>query len=243
MNDFRTELYERYVSSFKGSHSRPSEAELKRYWAWCRHKYLPIINALPREAAVLDLGCGAGQMLEFLKDEGFTNAQGVDISREQVEIARSRGLNAEVGDAIAFLKAHENAFDLLVAFDFFEHFSKSELLSLSGLILNALKPGGYLLLQTPNGQGLFPGQIIYGDLTHMTIFTPESMTNLLRLSNFEQITFYESGPAPIDTKGQLRLLAWRAIRFLANTVRLIETGKTQQIWTENLICCCRKGAA
>jgi cyclopropane fatty-acyl-phospholipid synthase-like methyltransferase len=243
MSDFRVELYERYVSSFKGKQSQQDEAQLARYWAWCHHKYLPIIGSIPRQAAVLDLGCGAGQMLEFLKNEGFNNARGVDISQEQVDIARGRGLNAEVGDAIAFLKAHENSFDLLIAFDFFEHFTKAELLELTGLILNTLKPGGYLLLQTPNGEGLFPGQIVYGDLTHMTIFTPGAMTNLLRLSNFEQIAFYESGPAPIDTKGQIRLILWRIIRGMANAARVIETGKTQQIWTENLICCCRKGAS
>lgn len=241
MSDFRTELYERYVSSFKGKQSQQDEADLARYWAWCRHKYLPIINSIPRHVAVLDLGCGAGQMMEFLKNEGFTNVQGIDISREQVDIAHSRGLNAEVGDAITFLKAHQNTFGLLVAFDFFEHFTKAELLELMELIRSALAPGGYLLLQTPNGQGLFPGQIIYGDLTHMTIFTPGSMTNLLRLSNFEQITFYESGPAPIDIKGHVRLWLWRLIRFMANAARVVETGKTQQIWTENLICFCRKG--
>jgi SAM-dependent methyltransferase len=243
MPDFRFELYKRYVSSFKGSQSQQGEASLRRYWAWCRHKYLPIIDAIPRQAAVLDLGCGSGAMLEFLKNEGFTHARGVDVSQEQVEIARSRGLNAEVQDAVAFLRAHENSFDLLVAFDFFEHFTKAELLELVSLIHSTLKPGGYLLLQTPNGCGLLPGQVIYGDLTHMTIFTPESITNLLRLSNFEQIVFYETGPAPIDLKGRVRGCLWQMIRTMANIARLVETGKKQPIWTENLICCCRKSAS
>lgn len=243
MSDFRAELYERYVSGFKGLQTQPTEASLRRYWAWCRHKYLPIIGAVPRGAAVLDLGCGSGAMMEFLKNEGFTDVRGVDISQEQVDIARSRGLNADVQDAVAFLKAHVNTFDLLVAFDFFEHFTKTELLELAPLIHRALKPGGYLLLQTPNGQGLFPGQVIHGDLTHMTIFTPESMTNLLRLSQFEQIEFYETGPAPFDLKGRIRCWLWQIIRVLANGARIIETGKSQQIWTENLICCCRKSAS
>jgi 2-polyprenyl-3-methyl-5-hydroxy-6-metoxy-1,4-benzoquinol methylase len=240
MNDFRSKLYDRYVSSFKDHQSHPDETSLQRYWEWCRHKYMPIMVSIPHDADVVDLGCGAGQMMEFLQLQGFSQVRGIDISSEQIEIARSRGLNAEIQDAFAFLETHKDSLDVLVALDFFEHFSKSELLELMRLIQGALRPGGHLLLQTPNGQGLFPGQVIYGDLTHLTIFTPESMTNLLRLSNFQNIVFYEAGPAPIDIKGRVRTWMWRLVCAMANIVRLVETGKTQEIWTENLICYCRK---
>jgi 2-polyprenyl-3-methyl-5-hydroxy-6-metoxy-1,4-benzoquinol methylase len=240
MSDFRVKLYERYVSSFKGRQSEQSQAELARYWQWCQAKYQPIIQALPRDSVVLDLGCGAGAMMQFLVNMGFQQVQGIDISEEQIQIAQRQGLNAQVADAWAYLEANANAFDLIVAFDFFEHFTRDELLEITPLIWRALRPDGRLLLQTPNGSGLFPGQVMYGDLTHMTIFTPESMTNLLRLTQFADIQFYETGPAAIDTKGRIRLALWRLIRLGVNTIRLIETGKRLEIVTENFICYCRK---
>ena len=105
---------------------------------------------------------------------------------------------------------------------------------------DALEPNGYLILQTPNGQGLFPHQVAYGDLTHLTIFTPGSLQQLLRLFGFEHFQFDETGPVPGNLQGKLRGAAWRAVKFVLNLVRKVETGKSQTIWTENMICRCQK---
>lgn len=95
-------------------------------------------------------------------------------------------------------------------------------------------------MQTPNGQGLFPHQVIYGDLTHYTIFTTDSLQQILRLVGFSDIEFSETGPVPANLKGRVRVSLWKLIKFIANTVRKIETGKSQNVWTENIICCCQK---
>src|SRR5207302_8404055 len=100
----------------------------------------------------------------------------------------------------------------------------------------ALKPNGRLLVQTANGAGLFSRQVIYGDLTHLTIFTPQSLAQLLRGVGFVDLSFYESGPIPIRLRGKLDVALWSALKAVANVIRSIETGKHQQIWTENFIC-------
>ena len=83
--------------------------------------------------------------------------------------------------------------------------------------------------------------MIYGDLTHMTIFNPGSLLQLLTLSGFDQIEFFETGPAPMGLTGRLRAHRPRSvIRGAASLVRRIETGKLQRIWTENMICRCRR---
>jgi hypothetical protein len=41
----------------------------------------------------------------------------------------------------------------------------------------------------------------------------------------------------------LRLLLWQLIKLIANTVRKIEAGKSQTIWTENIICYSEKPIA
>jgi 2-polyprenyl-3-methyl-5-hydroxy-6-metoxy-1,4-benzoquinol methylase len=251
LSDFRTELYERYVSTFKGrvrDGSASSEASIEApdrgdYLGWSEYKYLPLFEDLPPDSRILELGCGPGDMIDFLQKSGFSAVEGIDLSREQIRIAKSRGLTARVADALEFLASNQEQYRVIGAFDFVEHFSKDELVRLVPAMHAALKPGGYLLLQTANGQGLFPGQVCYGDLTHMTIFTPESLVQILRLWNFEDFRFVDTGPAPINAKGKIRLLAWRLITWCANQVRRIETGKTQEIWTENMICRCTKPVA
>jgi cyclopropane fatty-acyl-phospholipid synthase-like methyltransferase len=235
--DFRQELYSRYVSRFKGPGSEVSDA---RWYRWSEYKLLPLLREVSRDGAILDIGCGAGQMLHFLKDHGFANVSGVDISAEQVALAAARGLQARVADVFEYLRGSREEFEAIVALDIVEHFGKSEQIPLFEAIFSALRPGGKLILQTPNGDGLFSAQVIYGDLTHLTIFNEGSLSQLLQLVGFEALSFYETGPAPKDLKGRVRGLLWQAIRLMSNGARVIESGETQRLWTKNLICCCRR---
>jgi SAM-dependent methyltransferase len=230
--DFRSPLYERYVSTFKGGASVNAEPS----FAWWDHKYLPLLGDLDRAAPILEIGCGAGRLLAYLERRGFSHAAGIDISAEQVELARRRGVQAEVGDVFEALEGRAATAAAIVAVDVFEHFSRAELVRLVPLLYAALRPGGRLLVQTANGAGLFPAQVIYGDLTHMTIFTPQSLEQLLQASGFVDLAFYETGPIPIRVRGKLDVALWTIIKSVASTVRHIETGKRQTIWTENFIC-------
>src|SRR5207245_10805832 len=122
---------------------------------------------------------------------------GIDISAEQVELARRRGVRADRVDVFDFLRNPDNGFGAILAVDFLEHLTRDELIRLGPLLFRALLPRGRLMVQTANGAGPFPHQVIYGDLTHMTIFTPQSLAQLLRSAGFVALSFYETGPVPI----------------------------------------------
>ena len=59
------------------------------YYRWYTKGWLDI----PRSTRVLDIGCGSGQFLYFLRTEGFTNTVGIDVDVRQVEIGRALGLD------------------------------------------------------------------------------------------------------------------------------------------------------
>jgi SAM-dependent methyltransferase len=230
--DFRTALYRSYVSTFKSAPGPSAETPS----VWWDHKYLPLLDDLDRDVPILEIGCGSGALLAYLERRGFSHALGIDISAEQVELAQRRGVRAEQADALGYLRAHAASFEAILAVDVLEHFSRDELTALTPILGTALRTRGRLIVQTANGAGLFPHQVIYGDLTHLTIFTPESLAQLLRTVGLVDLAFYETGPIPIRVRGKLDTLLWAAIKRLANTVRSIETGKRQAIWTENFIC-------
>lgn len=233
MQDYRLELYSRYASTQqKFNYDFLSKKQL----AWYRHKFPSIFLNLNPNSSILDLGCGQGHFMEFLKTEGFLNVEGIDISKEQVDIANSRGINAQIADAITFLQSKKESYDAIIALDVIEHFRKDELLVLFNEIHNSLRNDGELIIQTPNGSGLFPNQVIYGDLTQLTIFTPGSLEQLLRITGFGDIKFFETGPFQVDITGSFRLLLWKIIKLVVNLIRLIEVGKQQDIWTANMIC-------
>ena len=238
--DFRNELYCQYVTGFKGLDRSMDAQYLEGYLAWCRFKLGPFLAKISRDAPVLEVGCGPGNLLLYLAREGFTEARGIDISEEQVQIALERGLDVEMADVFGFLRRASTKFQVVFAIDFVEHFGKDELVELLRLIHGVLEDDGCLIIQTPNGQGLFSRQVIYADLTHLTVLSPSSLRQVLHLAGFCDPCFAETGPVPRDIKGKGRVVLWKAVNLVASLIRVIETGKTQSIWTENLICVAHK---
>ena len=241
MPDIRSQLYERYVSTFKHGNASLTPAELAHYYRWCDARYFPILQDLPKTSSILELGCGHGRILSYLREKDFTNVKGIDISEEQIALARKDGLDAERIDVFEYLNRQSpSSLDGVIAIDLVEHFTKEELLQLFELLHTVIKPNGVLLLQTVNGEGLFPRQIIYGDLTHSTILSPGSMSQLLSTTRFHDMKYSECSPLASGLKGMVRAIAWKMIRAGANSIRLIESNKTQSIWTENFICSARR---
>lgn len=240
MNDFRAELYKTYVSGFKSKIASYSPEDVQKQWDWADYKYLPLIQKYPKEAKILEIGCGPGFFLEYLQKRGFTNTLGIDFSAEQIAYAEKRGVKAITGDALEYLKSQTGSYDIIIAFDFIEHFSKDELITLSRDIFKALAPGGMLLIHTPNAQGFFPNRIIHGDLTHMTIFNPNSIVQLFSSAGFTGIEVFETGPVPKNLKGKLRKAAWGLLKVFLNALKTIESGGGLTVWTQDMIGVCYK---
>jgi SAM-dependent methyltransferase len=241
MSDYRTQVYNRYVTTARGEERfEQNQRGLDSFLAWCKFKYLPLLEGVKPEDPILELGCGPGYVLRFLQNEGFVNVEGIDISEEQLAIAIGQGFNPQLRDVFEYLPTVENSFSAVIAADFVEHFTKDELMRLMPLILRSLKKGGIFVVQTPNGEGLFPGQIMFGDLTHSTILTPRSLQQLLAISGFTNFRFEETNPTPKNFVGIIRVILWAGVKFVANFVRKIEAGKTQEIWSENMLCRCQK---
>jgi len=51
-----------------------------------------IIDLIPRDASVLDLGCGSGEVMASLRELGHENLVGVDVQQIRIIAAASRGL-------------------------------------------------------------------------------------------------------------------------------------------------------
>jgi 2-polyprenyl-3-methyl-5-hydroxy-6-metoxy-1,4-benzoquinol methylase len=232
MPDVRERLYESYRTDFKahGANHDPARfavATEAHYGGW--------LDSADRDAPVLELGCGEGHLVRELQRRGFRQVEGVDIAPEQVAAARERGLPVREQDAFEALE-EPRTYGLVVAIDLIEHLELEDMLRLLALTRERLAPRGGLLLTTANGQGLFPGQVIYGDLTHRTILNPGSLAHALRVAGFSDIDIREVGPPP---DRRLRQWAWRTVRLAATGIRLAETGKRQDVWTETMACFAR----
>lgn len=238
--DYRINYYDSYNSTFNSQISQVDAKVLNSLFTHYDFKIFPHIKNFRNDSNILELGCGPGYLLDYLKLKGFTNSIGIDISSEQIDIAKSKGHNVKLDDVFNFLRNSTEKFDLIFAFDLIEHFSKDELLELTNLIYNHLHKDGLFIIRTPNGQGYFSGNIIYGDLTHQTIFTPNSLTQLLSTNGFIEILFLENAPISKNLFGLIRSLLWKGLKTFLNFTILIENGGTQKIWTRDFYCVAKK---
>jgi SAM-dependent methyltransferase len=235
MNDFREELYRRYSSTFKEHIYDFDEKTVPTTLSKYRYQYMPILKEFKKDVRILELGCGRGFFLEFLVNNGYNNVFGIDVSKEQIDIAKVKNLNAEEIGVFEFLKTNNEKFDIIFAIDLIEHFHKDELIALFEGVYKNLLNGGAFVFHTPNGLGINANRIIYGDLTHLTIFTSNSATQLLKLVGFNEIKFFETEPYAKNVIGTIRLLFWKVVKLSVNFIRLIETGGTEKILTQNFI--------
>jgi len=240
MNDFREELYKKYSSTFKEHISKFDDRSINATLGKYKKQYLSLFNSYPQSAKVLDLGCGRGILLEFLTNVGYTNALGIDISAEQIEIAKEKDLNVQQGSIIEFFNSTEEKFDIIFALDIIEHFKRNELIELFNGIYYHLNYNGVFIFNTPNGQGINSNRIIHGDLTHITIFNPYSAEQILRLVGFKKINFFETGPYAKNINGTIRLILWKIIKLCANFVRFVETASIEKILTQEFIGAAKK---
>lgn len=226
-------FYSSYHSNFNSLISTADEKILKSLFIHYDYKILPYIEKFDKSVNILELGCGPGFLLEYLKQKGFNNTLGIDISAEQIEIAKSAGHKVIQADVLEFLRNDKNTYDLVFAFDFIEHFTKDELIELVTLIFSVLKVGGLFVIRTPNGQGIFAGTVIYGDLTHQTIFTSNSFTQLMMQAGFKKVECFENGPISKDLKGFIRKGIWSFFKFILNIFRVSEIGGKIKILTQD----------
>lgn len=241
---YRDFLYASYVSHNKGFQKLQARNVKALHEANLRNLKASLggwVRELIKSDPVLDVGCGPGNVLRFLKEEGFRELHGVDYSEEQVDIAKRDFPGVRVGDAFKFLEESDGKYGLITAFDLLEHFTRDEAIEFLKRVRNALKPGGVLILQLPNGDSPFAGAMAYGDMTHELIYTVVSLRHLLLASGFEDLKFKEHGPQPLSLPGMVRMLLWKVIRLLIAGVHYVETGgPSTGIYTRVMRVCAKK---
>jgi 2-polyprenyl-3-methyl-5-hydroxy-6-metoxy-1,4-benzoquinol methylase len=160
---------------------------------------------------VLEIGFGNGSFLAWARRQ---NAQvtGTEIIDTLIEQARTKGYDAQSA-SLPMLLASGRQFDLIVAFDVFEHWHKDELIANLGQLHALLAGDGLLLARFPNGHSPFGRVHQHGDLTHVTTLSSSSVTQLAQMTGFavERIDNAQRVPVRSDFWSALKH-HWRRFR-------------------------------
>jgi len=148
--------------------------------------YLPFFAGCRR---VLDLGCGDGDFVELLAENGIP-ATGVDADEQCCAAAQARGLDVVCADVFAYLQSlPEASVDGIFCAHLVEHLPYEQVLELFRLCYRVLSADGRIVVATPNVRGLFAHlEMFYQHFGHVTFYHPHLLSFLLQQAGFVQPT-------------------------------------------------------
>ncbi len=188
--------YVAFEDRFRGSGDQLRETQLR---------YLSLFPPAGVPGAVLDVGCGRGEMLELLRDAGHA-VLGVDLDEDMVRVCVAKGLPVVQEDAIHALgRMDDGSLKGIFCAQVVEHLLTSELEHLVRLSWHKLQPEGVLVMETINPRSSFAlGNHFYADTSHVRPVHPETLRFICEQVGFSLVQLEERSPHPmLEVVGEL----------------------------------------
>jgi len=148
-----------------------------------QRQYVPLFVD---HAAVLDIGCGRGELVSLL-GEADVEARGIDADADMVSFARGEGLDVEQADAVAYLEdLGDGSLGGLFMGQVVEHLPPATLFRVLELAAAKLRAGGVLVAETINPLSPIALRNYFADLTHAQPLVPETLELLARQAGFAE---------------------------------------------------------
>jgi SAM-dependent methyltransferase len=183
-------------------------------------------GAMPREEdAVLDLGCGAGGLLDSLAKRGLRNLWGLDPAPACAAHVEKRGHNGRAG-SIKLNPFQKHFFDGIVLSHVLEHVK--DLSEALHSIKRILKKDGWLYVEVPDARRYLECLIApFQDfnLEHINHFSRESLVNLLASCGLES---FSSGAKTLDLEGGGSYPAVYAFARQGSVDRVVQDNTTRE---------------
>jgi len=214
-NVFVAEVYRRMAARHAAQKSRPNWEQTQRDSTVraATQQYAP---HLPKDknALILDIGFGEGWFLAACLNLGYSNLCGAEFGIAHKSYVRDWApdritlceIRSDIGD---FLRDKREQFDLIHMSHVIEHIPKYSLLWVVDALYFALKPGGSILLRTPNMEGPCANSSLFVTLAHEYGFAGSNLASLLDICGFDDVRFLRFS-APQSTLKQRvgQLLRW-----------------------------------
>jgi SAM-dependent methyltransferase len=186
-------LYVAFENQFRGSRELIKE-RLRVYLDDVRGA-----GAVTADSPILDLGCGRGEWLELVNENGLAG-EGVDSNAIMVSACEERGLRVTEGDALEYLRAlPAESRGAITAFHLIEHLEFQVLVQLLRESFRVLRPGGLAIFETPNPDNVLVGSNgFYYDPTHLHPLPKEYSRFMLQSVGFSDVVARPLNP---DNRG------------------------------------------
>ena len=220
---YAREFYENYagIGYLQDFQNYPLEHE---------HKLRRIIELLPKNGEVIEIGCGPGLFLDFLQKNDI-KCVGVELNEDAIEYGRGVGCLVEIITSDLTLQDNPlfgKTFDLAIMFATIEHVEHPK--DFLHLVSSYLKPGGHLILDTGIRSNV--GEILENGITewleppyHLHVFSDKSMKKLLGDCGFQIINSNTKFSYNLEKENNFKLLLKSIIKKLLFNLAILKKNK------------------
>jgi len=150
-----------------------------------------VVNLVPKHARILDIGCGNGDFLCYVRSYGDYELYGIERDEKAAQRAKAKvGIHLQTS-ALQEGDFQENFFDAITLFHVFEHLSEPR--KTLEIIRKILKPGGILIISFPN-MGSFQALFFKGKWfhldppRHLLFFKPKDFISIMKNMEFSLVS-------------------------------------------------------
>jgi SAM-dependent methyltransferase len=134
----------------KEEYIKMSDVELFHWWYRSLHHL--VLNVIKKynntsDVKILDAGCGTGGLLSFLRDKGYRNLSGFDISKDAVSFSKDKKLDIFQCDLRDYNE--ERIYDIIISNDTMYFFNINEQKAILNKFYKNLNGGGIVILNFP----------------------------------------------------------------------------------------------
>jgi SAM-dependent methyltransferase len=205
-----------------GAEERIADDPTSELWGEHRARYAFALRHQLTGQTVLDVACGSGFGLRMLS---ATRARAIGIDYDRRTLVKIRAEDARLVQADATrLPLPPASIDQVVSFETLEHVPDAR--ALVHELRRVLKPGGRLMLSTPN-RAFGPPQLHTGNPFHIREFTADELRALLQ-ECFDEVQLFGQRPRPeyryvpflmVEPRYEPTALVWKALVRLPFSVR------------------------
>ncbi len=168
-----------------------------------------------KKLVILDVGCGWGEFLAVLKQRQI-NYLGIDTAAEAIKTCRAKGLNCRQADAGALARSQPHHYSAVTCFQVIEHLPDP--FPLLKAVKTLLKPGGKLILTTPNNDSPLRKVLgrrwsVYNTDSHFVFYNKKTIRLLLTKAGFRRIQVKIDRPRFLSLEYIISRLTGRQWRF------------------------------
>ncbi len=164
-----------------------------------------VVEGVPTSGVVLDVGCGPGQIGQYLIDAG-ASVVGIDFTTEMLVAARRRlGTFCCVTADLGALPLRGESMGGAVAFYVLQHQPRAALQGALRELRRVVMPGGVLVAAVHAGYG----EIAVGDVA-CTLYNERELADHLLEARFRVESFEQRRPLPHEHQGPRLYLVARA---------------------------------